>query len=86
MPILSQSATKRLLYELIEMNCTDKVFAFGGNCENLEGTYGALLLIKDILADVLVDFIETKKFSFSDAVDIGNKMLYENPKRIFSLK
>jgi len=86
MPILSQSATKRLLYELIEMNCTDKVFAFGGDCENLEGTYGALLLIKDILAEVLVDFIEAKKFSFSDAVDIGKKMFYENPKRIFSLK
>jgi hypothetical protein len=86
MPILSQSATKRLLYELIEMNCTDKVFAFGGDCENLEGTCGSLLLIKDILAGVLVDFIEAKKFSFSDAVDIGNKMLYENPKRNFSLK
>ena len=84
MPILSKSATKRLLTELIEMNCTDKVFAFGGDCENLEGTYGALLSIKDILAEVLVDFIEAKKFSFSDAVDIGNKMLYENPKRIFS--
>ena len=86
MPILSQSATKRLLYELIEMNCIDKVFAFGGDCENLEGTYGALLLIKDILAEVLVDFVEAKKFSFNDAVDIGNKMFYENPKRIFSLK
>ena len=84
MPILSKSATKRLLTELIEMNCTDKVFAFGGDCENLEGTYGALLSIKDVLAEVLVDFIEAKKFSFSDAVDIGNKMLYENPKRIFS--
>ncbi|MFX1288310.1 MAG: amidohydrolase family protein [Promethearchaeota archaeon] len=84
MPILSQSATKRLLIELIEMKCTDKVLAFGGDCENIEGTYGALLLIKDILAEVLVEFIKVKKFSFNDAVDIGNKMLYENPKRIFS--
>ncbi len=82
MPILSQSATKRLLTELIERNCSNKVFAFGGDCENLEGTYGALLLIKDILAEVLIEFIEAKKFSFSDAVDIGTKMLYENPKRI----
>jgi len=86
MPILSQSATKRLLCELIEMNCVDKVFAFGGDCENLEGTCGALIIIKNILADVLVDFIEAKKISFSDAVDIGNRMFYENPKRIFSLK
>jgi len=86
MPILSQSATKRLLTELIETNCIDKVFAFGGDCENLEGTYGSLLLTKDILADVLVDFIEAKKFSFSDALDIGNKMFYENPKRMFSQK
>ena len=84
MPILSQSATKRLLTELIEMNCTDKVFAFGGDCENLEGTCGALLTIKNILAEVLIEFIEAKKFSFIDAVDIGNKLLYENPKRIFS--
>jgi len=84
MPILSQSATKRLLHELIEMKCTNKVFAFGGDCENLEGTYGALLLIKDILAEVLIDFIKAKKISISDAVDIGNKMLYENPKKIFS--
>lgn len=84
MPILSQSATKRLLTELIERNCTNQIFAFGGDCENIEGTYGALLSIKDILAEVLVGFIEAKKFSFSDAVDIGNKMLYENPKRIFS--
>lgn len=83
MPILSQSATKRLLTELIEMKCTDKVFAFGGDCENLEGTYGALLLIKDILAQVFVNFVEAKKLSFSDAVDLGNKMLYENPKGIF---
>jgi len=83
MPILSQSATKRLLRELIEMNCSNKVFAFGGDCENLEGTYGALLLITDILAEVLVEYIEAKKFSFSDAIDIGNKMLYENPKKIF---
>jgi hypothetical protein len=84
MPILSRSATKRLLTELIERNCSDRVFAFGGDCENLEGTYGALLQTKDILADVLLEFIEAKKFSFNDAVDIGNKMLYENPKRVFS--
>ncbi len=83
MPILSQSATKRLLRELIEMNCSNKVFAFGGDCENLEGTCGALLQIKDILADVLVEFIDARKFSLSDAVDIGNKMLYENPKKMF---
>ena len=83
MPILSQSATKRLLNELIEMNCTNKVFAFGGDCENLEGTYGALLQMKDIMAEVLVEFIEAKKFSFNDAVDIGNKMLFDNPKKIF---
>ena len=84
MPILSQSATKRLLRELIEMNCTSKVFAFGGDCENLEGTYSSLLLIKDILAEVLIDFIEANKFSFSDVVDLGNKMLYENPNKIYS--
>jgi hypothetical protein len=84
MPILSQSATKRLLTELIEMNCTDKLFAFGGDCENLEGTYGALISIKDILTEVFVEFIEAKKFSFGDAVEIGKKMLYENPKKIFS--
>jgi hypothetical protein len=84
MPILSQSATKRLLTELIEMNCTDKIFAFGGDCENIEGTCGALLTIKNILAEALIEFIEAKKFSFIDAVDIGNKLLYENPKRIFS--
>ncbi|MFX0074691.1 MAG: amidohydrolase family protein [Candidatus Hermodarchaeota archaeon] len=84
MPILSQSATKRLLTELIERNCTDRVFAFGGDCENLEGTYGALLSTKDILAEVLIEFIEAKKFSFNDAVDIGNKFLYENPKSVFS--
>ncbi|MFW9902602.1 MAG: amidohydrolase family protein, partial [Candidatus Thorarchaeota archaeon] len=83
MPILSQSATKRLLRELIEMNCTNKVFAFGGDCENIEGTCGALLQMKDILAEVLVEFIAATKLSFSDAVDIGNKMLYENPKGIF---
>ncbi len=86
MPILSQFATKRLLTELIEMDCVNKVFAFGGDCENLEGTYGALLMTKDVMAEVLIDFIEAKKFSFSDAVDIGNRMLYENPKRIFSQK
>ena len=83
MPILSQSATKRLLTELIEMNCSDKVFAFGGDCENLEGTCGALLVLKDLLAEVFIDFIKANKFSFSDAVDIGNRMLYDNPKEIF---
>jgi len=66
------------------MNLTERVFAFGGDCENLEGTCGALISIKDILAEVLIEFVEANKFSFNDAIDIGKKMLYENPKGIFS--
>lgn len=84
MPILSQSASKRLLTELIETNNVHKVSAFGGDCENLEGAYGALIQTKKVLAEVLIKFVQAKKFSFGDAVDMGHRMLYENPKRILS--
>jgi len=41
------------------------------------------LVIKNLFAEVLIEFIKANKFSFSDAVDIGKRMLYDNPKSIF---
>jgi uncharacterized protein len=83
MPFLSRSATESLLTTLLEFRSSGKVFAFGGDCQTVEGSLGALIMIKDIMSDVFVRFIEKGRITLEDAIDIGKNMLFNNAKKVY---
>jgi hypothetical protein len=83
MPILNQNATKRLLNDLIAVGRWNRTFAFGGDCQTIEGSYGALLVVKKILVDVLYQSILDDRLTTEDAILIGNAMLSHNAQQIY---
>jgi hypothetical protein len=83
MPILSQQVTRILITELVELGVWNRVNAYGGDCQNLEGSYGALLMAKEALAEALLDLVRRGTLIKADAIDIGQNMLYDNPKNLF---
>lgn len=83
LPILSQSATRTLLLQLMELGVSNKINGFGGDCQNFEGSYGALLMTKKALADVFLEKIESNDIAREDAVHLGEQILYDNPREIF---
>ncbi len=83
MPILSRDATKHLLKECIAMGVSDRVLAFGGDCVCVEGSHGALLGTKEILASVLADLVSTRNLAFDDALSLGLSMLHDNAARVY---
>ncbi|MHA1368541.1 MAG: hypothetical protein ACTSRA_02335, partial [Promethearchaeota archaeon] len=58
---------------------------FGGDSGIVEGSYGALQIAKDVLIRTLEDLHNRGHIFEQDAVDLAVRVLYENPKRIFSL-
>ncbi|MBD3351850.1 MAG: amidohydrolase family protein [Candidatus Lokiarchaeota archaeon] len=84
LPIISQNATRQLLKELIEWQSVKKVCGYGGDCIAVEGSLGALFVLKDILAEVLADFIKDNRFNKTDAISIAEDILYNNAAKLYS--
>lgn len=95
LPAISPLAAQRTLTELFEVG--DMVSAnafhipsmrtnlFGGDSGIVEGSYGALQLAKDVLIRTLEDLFNRGLIFKVDAIDLAERVLYDNPKRIFSL-
>jgi len=84
LPIISPSACKTLLKELIELGLSGKI-TWGGDCWVAEGSYGSLKLFKLILSEVLSDLVESGYLNREEAVEIASKALRENAMKIFKL-
>lgn len=83
LPILSETATNELLRDVIEMGQSDRVLAFGGDCQSPYGSYGALLAVKGLLATALERFIDSGRLTREDAITMGNAMLWDTPREVF---
>ncbi|HME55769.1 MAG TPA: amidohydrolase family protein [Candidatus Lokiarchaeia archaeon] len=83
LPLLSETATTELLRDIIEMGQSDRVLAFGGDCQSPYGSYGALLVIKDLLATILERFVNSGRLTREDAIAMGNEMLWDTPRAVF---
>ncbi|RLF13761.1 MAG: hypothetical protein DRJ66_07250 [Thermoprotei archaeon] len=84
LPIISPTAAKRLLMELIEVTGGRRIM-WGGDCWVVEGTYGALMMMKKILVDVLTYYVEKRYLTVSDAIDIASAILRTNAKEVFKI-
>ncbi len=93
LPIISPTAAQQLLTQCIEVgNMTSvqegnepsyRTNVFGGDCRVAEGSYGALQMAKDVTVKTLEDLYDRGLILLQDAVDIAERLLYGNPKRLF---
>jgi hypothetical protein len=95
LPAISPTAAQRTLTELFEVGdmvstheChipSMRTCLFGGDSGIVEGSYGALQLAKDVLIRSLEDLFNRGHILRTDAIDLAERVLYSNPKRIFKL-
>ncbi|MEX2715887.1 MAG: amidohydrolase family protein [Candidatus Sigynarchaeota archaeon] len=95
LPIISPTAAVRTLVELVEVgghmagredDATPafRTSVFGGDCRAAEGSYGALLMAKDVVIRAIEDLHDRGHVtSEADAVQLAEQLLYSNPKRLF---
>jgi hypothetical protein len=95
LPAISPTAAQRTLTELFEVGDmagtwpdhipSMRTSLFGGDSSLVEGSYGALLQAKDVLIRTLDDLHNRGLMFEKDAIDLAERVLYSNPKRIFRL-
>ena len=84
--LISPSYTRRYLQEFIETVPTNKIMAFGGDSQTVEGTYGASILARETVTATLVKMIQEGYLSESEALEVSGKILRENAIKIYNLK
>jgi hypothetical protein len=94
LPIISPTAAVRTLVELVEVGSMAgpqedatpalRTNVFGGDCGVAEGSFGALLMAKDVVIRAIEDLHDRGLVtSEADAVQLAEQLLYTNPKRLF---
>ncbi len=75
---------KEILNLAIETIPSNKIFAFGGDNFIVECTYGCQKKVREIISGLLYKKTSEGYFSFDEAVRFAEKILYLNPKAIYS--
>ncbi|MCM3443498.1 amidohydrolase family protein [Metabacillus halosaccharovorans] len=83
--ILSPTATKQMLTQMIEMVPQSKILGFGGDYSQVEGTYAHLKLAKKVLTEVLTSKVENGDMTEYDACDFANRVLRNNLIELYRL-
>ena len=63
----------------------NKIIAFFSDAYHAEWCYPKLKMVKQVLQQILLERIEKKWYSTNIAIDIINKIFYENPLRIYGI-
>jgi uncharacterized protein len=83
MPYISKTLYKNILNLAIELIPSSKIFGFGGDTAYVEISYAALKIARQLLVEVLYDRIKESYFSFEEALEFANRILSENPKKVY---
>ncbi|HUC91656.1 MAG TPA: amidohydrolase family protein [Paenibacillus sp.] len=83
--IMSPSAGKRILHQMIEMVPMTKIQAFGGDYNHIEGTYAHLKLAKKIVADVLREKTEAGELDEAEAIHYADRVFRDNLIELYEL-
>ncbi|HOD03143.1 MAG TPA: hypothetical protein PKN28_07435, partial [Clostridiales bacterium] len=74
------------LDEMIEMLPDNKIFGFGGDYYVVEKVFGHLIMARETISRVLAKKVREKILTQERALEIGRKMLYDNPKEFYGFK
>jgi hypothetical protein len=81
--LLSPSHFKQALHEAIEVLPDESRLMLGGDCWHVEETYGAIRLMKQLVADVLQEKINNRYFHVADAQRLARKIFSDNATAFF---
>jgi predicted TIM-barrel fold metal-dependent hydrolase len=84
--LISPSYTNRYLQEFIETVPNNKIMAYGGDSQTVEGAYGASVLARETVASTLILMVKEAYLTESEALDVAKKILRENAITIYNLK
>ena len=78
----SETLTKRILAQWLEMIPINQILAFGSDVLLIDSCYGYQQFVRETVLEVLVEKILSKTFSEDEAVIIAHRILRENLKSI----
>ena len=84
MHIISPTTSQRALAEYLDTVPLSKIFGFGGDYRYVESSYGHLQIALDNIAATLAAKVETGVFGETRALEIGRRILHENPLEFFA--
>jgi len=84
LPIISPVAARRFLSELIEVGNTDRL-TWGCDTWTSEESYGALLAMREVLAEVFAEKVEREYLNKEEALRFIDCILRENPSEIYGI-
>ena len=76
--LISPSYTIRYLQEFIETVPSNKIMAFGGDSQTVEGAYGASVLARNTVAETLTRMVKSNYLTEQEALQIIVKILRTN--------
>lgn len=85
MHIISPTASINALKEWLETIPVNKIFGFGGDHAIVEGAYAHSLIARNNISRALSDMVCDGYFTEAEAVDIAQKILYNNPGDFYRL-
>ncbi|MEX2683216.1 MAG: amidohydrolase family protein [Candidatus Sigynarchaeota archaeon] len=84
--MLSREAATKFLARAIAEGLDRKVIAFGGDCACIEGSTGALLVLKQLVKETLARCVDKGVIRPEDSVLLVDRLFYENPRDLFFKK
>ncbi|GAB2566526.1 amidohydrolase family protein [Gracilibacillus alcaliphilus] len=84
--ILSPTATKQMLMQMIEMVPQSKILGFGGDYSQVEGTYAHAKLARRILTEALTAKVELGDMTVKEACEFANHVLRNNLIELYQLE
>jgi len=83
--IISPTVSGRMLAELVDTVPANKIFAFGGDYINVEGTLGHLLLAKNVIAGVLTKKVAIGYLTEDEALALAKLVLHDAPAQFYGV-
>ncbi|MDQ0874763.1 putative TIM-barrel fold metal-dependent hydrolase [Paenibacillus sp. V4I3] len=84
--IISPTAAKQILHQVIEMVPMTKIQGFGGDYNYIEGTYAHQKLARKVVADVLTEKVADGALDESDAMTFADRIFRTNLIELYKLK
>ena len=81
--IISPSASRRALHEMLDTVPSNKIFGYGGDYRYPELSYAHAKMARRNIAQVLAEKVSEGSCSGDEALALGRKLLHDNPDALF---
>ncbi len=85
--VISQQMSISALNEWLDLVPANKLIGFGGDYHwPVEKVYGHLVMAREDIATVLARRVEAGTMTYSEALELARRMLFDNPRELYHLK